>query len=135
MNKVILIGNLTKDPELRTTPSGVSVCSFSLAVQRDFADSNGERTADFFNITVWREKGENCAKYLKKGKKASIVGTLQNRKYEDRDGAIRYATEILASEVEFLSPKEQEDGETVVVSTTRSRPQLEEIPDNQCPWE
>ena len=135
MNKVILIGNLTKDPELRTTPSGVSVCSFSLAVQRDFADSNGERTADFFNITVWREKGENCAKYLKKGKKASIVGTLQNRKYEDRDGAIRYVTEILASEVEFLSPKEQEDGETVVVSTTRSRPQLEEIPDNQCPWE
>lgn len=134
MNKVILIGNLTKDPELRTTPSGVSVCSFSLAVQRDFADSNGERTADFFNITVWREKGENCAKYLKKGKKAGVVGTLQNRKYEDRDGAIRYVTEILASEVEFLSPKEQEDGETVVVSTTRSRPQLEEIPDNQLPF-
>jgi single-strand DNA-binding protein len=135
MNKVILIGNLTKDPELRTTPNGVSVCSFSLAVQRDYADSSGEKMADFFNITVWREKGENCAKYLKKGKKACVVGTLQNRKYEDGDGAIKYVTDIIASEVEFLSPREQEDGETVVVSTNRSMPQLEEIPDNKYPWE
>lgn len=134
MNKVILIGNLTKDPELRTTPNGVSVCSFSLAVQRDYADSSGEKVADFFNITVWREKGENCAKYLKKGKKASVVGTLQNRKYEDSDGAIKYVTDIIASEVEFLSPKEEESNE-VVASTNRSRPQLEEIKDNEFPWE
>lgn len=135
MNKVFLIGNLTKDPELRQTPNGVSVCSFSLAVQRDYADSNGEKVADFFNITVWREKGENCHKYLKKGKKACVVGTLQNRKYEDGDGAVRYVTEVIASDVEFLSPKEQEEGETVVSSTSRVKAQLEEIKDQDFPWD
>jgi single-strand DNA-binding protein len=135
MNKVFLIGNLTRDPELRQTPNGVSVCSFSLAVQRDYADNNGERVADFFNITVWREKGENCHKYLKKGKKACVVGTLQNRKYEDSDGAVRNVTEIIASDVEFLSPKDQEEGETVVASTNRSKPQLEEIKDQEFPWD
>ncbi len=131
MNRVILIGNLTKDPELKQTQSGVSVCNISIAVSRDYTDSDGNRQADFFNINVWREKGENCHKYLKKGRKVAIVGSIQNRSYEDKDGAKRTVTEIIASDVEFLSPKESDNEETVVSST---RPKLEEIPDNAFPF-
>lgn len=131
MNKVILIGNLTKDPELKQTQSGVSVCNISIAVSRDYADSDGNRQADFFNINVWREKGENCAKYLKKGRKVAIVGSIQNRSYEDKDGVKRTVVEIIASDVEFLSPKEN-DSEEKVVSSTRTK--LEEIPDNAFPF-
>lgn len=131
MNKVILIGNLTKDPELKQTQGGVSVCNISIAVSRDYTDSDGNRQADFFNINVWREKGENCHKYLKKGRKVAIVGSIQNRSYEDKDGAKRTVTEIIASDVEFLSPKESDNEETVVSST---RPKLEEIPDNTFPF-
>ena len=85
MNKVILVGNLTKDPELSETPSGVAVCKFSLAVSRDYTNAEGNRDTDFFNITVWRGRAENCGKYLKKGNKVAIVGSLQTRSYEDKD--------------------------------------------------
>ncbi len=110
MNKVILIGNLTRDPELSQTNSGISVCKFSLAVQRRFSGADGERTADFFNIIVWRAQGENCHKYLRKGNKAAVVGTLQTRTYDANDGTKRYVTEIIADEVEFLTPKGGQDG-------------------------
>lgn len=129
MNKVIMVGNLTRDPEIRKTPSDVSVCNFAIAVQRDFSEG-----VDFFDVTVWREKGENCHKYLKKGKKVAVVGSLQNRSYEDKDGIKRTVTEIIANEVEFLSPREQQDGETVVVSKRRERPQIEAIDDNHLPF-
>ena len=105
MNKVILVGNLTKDPELSETPSGVAVCKFSLAVSRDYTNAEGNRDTDFFNITVWRGRAENCGKYLKKGNKVAIVGSLQNRSYEDKDGIKRTVTDVVASEVEFLTPK------------------------------
>ena len=105
MNKVILIGNLTRDPELRVTPTGRSVCSSSLAVQRTFANQAGERVTDFFNIIVWGKTGENCSKYLSKGRKACVVGELQTRSYEAKDGTKRTVTEIVANEVEFLSPR------------------------------
>ena len=82
MNKVILVGNLTRDPELSETPNGVAVCRFSIAVSRDYASSDGTRETDFFNITVWRGRAENCGKYLKKGNKVAIVGSLQTRSYE-----------------------------------------------------
>ena len=111
MNKEFLIGNLTKEPDLAETPNGVAVCKFSVAVSRDYANADGERETDFFNITVWRGRAENCGKYLKKGNKVAIVGTLQNRSYEDKDGIKRNVTDIIASEVEFLTPKQQ-DGET-----------------------
>ena len=133
MNKVILIGNLTKDPELRQTPTGVSVCSFGLAVPREYANNDGERAADFFNITVWREKGENCHKFLKKGRKVAVVGSLQTRNYEDSEGIKRTAIEIVAQDVEFLTPKPQDDEEQVV-STKRVSARLEEIDDNQLPF-
>ncbi len=105
MNKVILVGNLTRDPELVTTNNGISLCRFSLAVQRKFTSADGEREADFINIVVWRGQADNCYKYLKKGSKAGVVGTLQTRSYDGTDGTKRYATEVVAEEVEFLSSK------------------------------
>ena len=135
MNKVILIGNLTRDPELTETPTGVSVCRFAIAVSRDYANADGNRETDFFNITVWRGRAENCGKYLKKGNKVAIVGSLQTRSYEDKDGIKRNVTDIIANEVEFLTPKNaMGDEEAPVVSSRRERPQLEAIDDNQLPF-
>lgn len=105
MNKVILIGNLTKDPELTTTNSGISVCRFTLAVSRRFVGANGERETDFLNIVAWRSQAENCSKYLKKGSKCAVVGSLQTRSYDAQDGSKRYITEITADEVEFLATR------------------------------
>ena len=132
MNKVILIGNLTRDPELTETPSGVPVCRFAIAVSRDYADSQGNRETDFFNITTWRGKAETCGKYLKKGNKVAVCGSWQNRSYEDKDGIKRTVTDVIASDVEFLTPKQSE--EESVVSVKRDRPQMEEIDDNQLPF-
>ena len=103
MNKAILIGNLANDPESRTTASGVSVCQFRLAVQRRFANQQGVREADFFNIVAWRQTAELCARYLSKGRKVAVEGTIQNRSYDAQDGSKRYITEIVADQVEFLS--------------------------------
>lgn len=122
MNKVFLIGNLTRDPELRTTPSGVGVCSFSIAVNRKFQGKTGEKKTDYFDIITWRSLAELCGKYLSKGRKVAVVGELQNRSYETKDGTKRYVTEILASEVEFLSP--------VIGSTEGHNKRQEDLPDD-----
>ena len=111
MNRVILVGNLTRDPELTTTTNGVSLCRFGLAVQRRFAGQDGEREADFFNIVVWRGQADNCYKYLKKGSKCGIVGSLQTRSYDAQDGTKRYSTDVVAEEVEFLSTKGSSNSE------------------------
>ena len=105
MNKVILIGNLTRDPELQTTSSGIAYCRFSLAVSRKYASADGTRETDFFNITAWRGIAENCSKFLSKGSKIAVCGNIQNRSYEDKDGVKKYITDIIADEVEFLSSK------------------------------
>ena len=105
MNKVILIGNLTRDPELITTANGISVCRFSLAVSRRFTNADGERDVDFINIVTWRTLADHCFKYLKKGQKAAVVGSLQTRSYDANDGTKRYSTEVVAEEVEFLTNK------------------------------
>ena len=103
MNKVCVIGNLARDPELRTTVNtGVSVCTFTLAVNRRGKND----AADFIPVVAWRELGELCARYLRKGKKAAVWGEMQTRSYEDEGGVRRYVTEIIAAEVEFLSPNE-----------------------------
>ena len=113
MNKVILVGNLTKDPELTTTNSGVSLCKFTLAVPRRFAGNDGERDADFLPIIVWRGQADNCYKYLKKGSKCSVSGSVQTRSYDAPDGTRRYITEIIADEVEFITTKNGNDDETL----------------------
>ena len=103
MNKIILIGNLTMDPELKKVNGDLSTCSFRIAVQRRFANQNGVREADFFNILTWRQTAELCARYLFKGRKCGVVGSLHTRTFEGRDGAKRTVIEIVADEVEFLS--------------------------------
>ena len=110
MNKIFLIGNLTKDVELATTQSGISVARFTLAVGRRFANADGEREPDFINIVVWRGQAENCNKYLQKGSKAAVCGSLQTRSYEADDGTKRYVTEVVAESVEFIGTKK--DGDT-----------------------
>ena len=102
MNKAILIGRLTADPELQTTSSGTDVCRFSLAINRPFKSQSGETQADFLNIVVWRAAAQNCYKYLKKGSQCAVVGSIQTRSYEDNNGVKRYVTEIVAENVEFL---------------------------------
>lgn len=102
MNKAILVGNLVRDPELVQTPSGISLCKFTLAVNRNFTNANGERDADFINIVTWRGLAENCGKYLIKGKKVALSGQIQTRSYDDKDGVKRYATEVIADDVEFI---------------------------------
>ena len=111
LNKVILIGNLVRDPELTQTPSGISVCKFTLAVNRNFTNANGERDTDFINIVTWRGLAESCGKYLVKGKKAAVSGSLQTSSYEDRDGNKRYRTDVVADEVEFLPSGNKEGAE------------------------
>ena len=105
MNKVILIGNLTKDPEISTTTSGVSVCRFTLAISRKYANAEGERETDFINIVVWRTLADNCHKFLKKGSKVGVVGNIQSRSYDATDGSKRYVTQVIAEEVEFITTK------------------------------
>lgn len=102
MNKIFLIGRLTKDPELRYTPNGVAVASFTLAVNRRVANQNNEREADFIPIVVWNKAGENAAKYLAKGRQAAVEGRLQIRSYDGNDGQKRWVTEVIADNVEFL---------------------------------
>ena len=109
MNKVFLIGNLTRDPELTETASGVPVCHFSIAVNRGYATQDGERQTDFFNCTAWRAMAETIARYTKKGKKVAVSGSIQLRNYEDNQGVKRTAVDIIAQDVEFLSPRESED--------------------------
>ena len=130
MNKVILIGNVTKNPETSTTSNGISVCKFDIAVQRKFENANGEREADFFKIIAWRGLADNCGKYLSKGKKAAVVGSLQTRTYDDKDGVKRYVTEIVADEVEFLSPK-QEQGE---IPQSKAEVSLKPVTDDDLPF-
>lgn len=102
MNKVILIGNLAADPESRTTQSGVQQCTLRLAVQRRFANQQGQREADFFNIVCWRQTAEFAARYLSKGRKIAVEGSIQNRSYTAQDGSKRYVTEINAEHIESL---------------------------------
>jgi single-strand DNA-binding protein len=110
LNRIILIGRLTRDPELRFTQSGKAVCSFTLAVDRGFTSRDGNRETDFINIVVWDKQGENCAQYLAKGRLAAVDGRLQIRSYDDKDGQRRSATEVVAESVRFLSPKEGGSG-------------------------
>ena len=109
MNKVFLIGNLTRDPELTETASGVAVCHFAIAVNRNYSSQDGERQTDFFECTAWRGLGETIARYTKKGKKVAVVGSIQIRNYEDNQGAKRTAVDVIVQDCEFLSPKDSED--------------------------
>ena len=141
MNKVVLIGNLTRDPELQTTNGGVSVCRFALAVTRRFANSDGERDADFINITVWRNLAETCHKYLKKGSKCAIIGRIQTSSYDAPDGSKRYTTDVVADEVEFINSSRNgaDEGEGASYTAPKApakkeTAELQEIDDDSLPF-
>ena len=120
MNKVCIIGNLTRDPELRTTPSGVSVCSFTVTVNRrnrknsDAAAQQPE--ADFFRVSAWRERGELCAKYLSKGRKVCVIGPVSVSTYQAQDGSTRASLEVTADEVEFLTSRAEAEAAGTLTS-------------------
>ena len=108
MNKIILIGNLTRDPELKTTPNVYSVCEFTIAVNDRNArrnQQNGQESAQFFRISAWRQLGENCQRYLAKGRKVYVSGPLTARTYQANDGTTRVSLEVTADDVEFLSSR------------------------------
>lgn len=106
LNKVILIGRLTRDPELRFTESGAGLCQFTLAVDRPYKKRDGNKETDFINVVVWRKLAEICAKYLAKGRLAAVEGRLEIRSYTNREGKPRRAVQVVAENVQFLSPRE-----------------------------
>lgn len=110
LNRTILIGRLSKDPDLRYTPTGIPVARFTLAVQRPYTNEQGEREADFIPIVVWRGAAETCAKYLNKGRLVAVCGRIQTSSYEAEDGTKRYTTEVVADEVKFLDWGHKDEG-------------------------
>ncbi|WP_028987577.1 single-stranded DNA-binding protein [Thermicanus aegyptius] len=136
LNHVVLIGRLTKDPELSYTPSGVAVTRFTLAVERNFTNSQGEREADFIQILTWRQLAEVCANYLKKGHLTAVEGRIQTRHYDNQEGRRVYVTEVVADNVRFLQPK-QNNGNTVSARENTSDPLAGEslaISDDDLPF-
>lgn len=129
MNKIFLIGNLTHDPELSETNSGISVCRFSVAVNRR-RTGDGEQQTDFFNVTAWRGLADNVSRFCKKGNKVAVAGSIQIRQYEDRDGQKRTSVDVNAGEVEFLTPKNAERDESDYVPAAKKKPTLEEFDDD-----
>ena len=129
MNKVFLIGRLTKDPELRYTSGNVPVATFSIAVNRTFANANGEREADFFNIVVWRKQAENVSQFVKKGSQVAIDGRLQSRSYDDANGQKRYVTEVVADNVQFLDSKKDSEN----MASSNAGPTPYDFPEESAP--
>lgn len=127
MNRLHIIGNLTRDPELRTTGSGHNVCSFTVAVNRR-RNANGQPEADFFRVTAWRQLGENCQQYLAKGRKVAVVGPVSVSTYQANDGSTRANMEITAEEVEFLSGRSEEGGSYPAQASYQPAPAPQAVP-------
>lgn len=133
LNKTILCGRLTATPELKTTTGGTSVTSFNLAVKRDFKNANGEYETDFINCVAWRGTAEFICKYFQKGSSLCVVGSIQTRKYEDKDGNKRTAVEVVASEARFVDGKSETNGAD---QNTPEPPEMdfEEVTDDELPF-
>lgn len=128
MNKIFLIGRIANDVNLSETNSGVAVCRFSIAVNRRRASADAEQQTDFFNVTAWRGLAETVARYCKKGNKIAVTGQIQIRTYEDREGAKRTSVDIIADDVEFLSPKSNDEARTA--EEPKKKPALEPFEDD-----
>ena len=118
MNRVVLVGRITRDPELRYTQSNIAVVSFTIAINRQFLNAQGEQEADFINCVVWRKQAENLAKFVRKGAQLGVDGRLQSRTYQTQTGETRYVTEVVADSIQFLEPKGQ--------TSTEYQPEVEE---------
>lgn len=134
MNKVFIIGNLTKDPEGGSTNSGLSYSRFTIAVNRRYTDSNGDKITDFLPITAWRGLADNCNKYLLKGNKVAICGELNVSQYEDKEGNKRTRFDIVAETVEFLSQKKQDEEEPKAALQNKKLSDLQEIDEDGFPF-
>ena len=111
MNKVILLGRLTRDPEVKTTQSDISVCSFTLAVDRKYKSASGEKQADFLSCVAWRQQAELLGKYFQKGSRVGVIGNIQTRNYDDANGKKVYVTEVIVDEIEFVDSKRDESSQ------------------------
>ena len=135
MNKVFLIGNLTRDPEFRETPSGVPMCRFTIAVNRNYKNADGERQTDFFNCTAWRVTAETISRYTKKGNKVAVTGSIELREYEDNQGARRTAVDVIVQDCEMLTPRDNSNGFDDVAdaprqSAPKKKPTLQAMDDD-----
>lgn len=131
MNKVFLIGNLTRDPELSETNSGVALCRFAIAVNRRFSSGDAERQTDFFNVTAFRGQAENIARFCKKGNKVAVAGSIQIRNYEDNNGQRRTFVDVVADDVEFLTPKNSgASDDDYAPAAPKKKPALEPFEDD-----
>ncbi len=131
MNKVFLIGNLTRDPELTETSGGTKVCRFSIAVSRNYTGADGERQTDFFNCVAWRGLAETVARYTHKGDKVAVSGSIELKNYEDSKGVKRTAVDINVGDVEFFTQKQRDNADKPSSNGNRSaRPQLQEFDDD-----
>lgn len=134
MNKVFLIGNLTRDPELTETSGGIKICRFAIAVNRNYSGSDGERKTDFFNCVAWRNLAETVARYTRKGIKVAVSGSIELRNYEDSQGIKRTGVDIVAQDVEFLTPRGTagDDGYEAASPAPRggAKPQLQPFDDD-----
>lgn len=135
MNRLLITGNLTKDPDLSETANGTSYCNFSIAVNRAMPDSDGNKQTDFFNCTAWRQRAEVIAKYCKKGSKVLVEGEMQSRSYEDKDGHRQTGWNVNVNNIEFLGGRqENSESEERTTTTTRKRPTMQEIDDGGLPF-
>ena len=139
MNKLTIIGNLTRDPELRTTSSGINVCTFTVAVNRRRSGNNNQPEADFFRVSAWRQLGDNCQRYLAKGRKVAVVGPVSVQTYTGNDGTTRASLEVTADDVEFLSSRNEDAGyapaaPTQSVSAAPAMNGFEEVDDEDLPF-
>ncbi|MEE0776898.1 MAG: single-stranded DNA-binding protein [Bacillota bacterium] len=134
LNRIVIIGRLTRDPELRSTANGTPVCTFTLAVDRAFKSANGERETDFIPVVVWRQLAETCGRYLAKGKMAAVDGRLQIRTYQAQDGSKRTAAEVVAENVRFLSPKDNSSSSYGSSGYVPDVPEVEMMPPDDIPF-
>ena len=138
INKVILGGRLTADPELKSTPSGVPVTSFSIAINRQYKSRDGEVQADFINVTAWRGTAEFITRYFRRASSICVVGSLQTRSWTDNQGVKRYATEVVADEVHFVDSKGEGQASAAPIppggAGTSGTPQFEDVPDGELPF-
>jgi single-strand DNA-binding protein len=128
MNRLFIIGNCTKDPEMRTTPAGKTVCSFTVAVNRRGKKKDDQQETDYFRVSAWDALGDNCGKYLTKGKKVAVVGAVSVHSYKTAKGDAGASLEVLASEVEFLTPREAMDQSGMQRVTPENNPFVDDIP-------
>lgn len=136
MNKVIISGNIVKDPEYQKTASGVSVCKFTVAVNRKFKNEKGETESDFINCVAWRNTAEFISKYTHKGNRVGVFGSIQTRSYETQDGSKRFVTEVIAEDVELYTPKAENDNKPKTEAQNKQQVMqtFEPIDDDNLPF-